>query len=216
MTVAHCTSGREPEELTIRAGEWNTRMRNEPLPHHDRPVKEILVHPDFQPGTLWNNVALLFLLEPVTLADNVGTVCIPNSTTDLGSKCIASGWGISGFMPKPHSILKNVELPLVSLTSCSESLRKIFSGSFNNFHKSFICDDGQPINDTCPGDRGSPLVCSVEGFKNRYALVGMVCWTTECGRNGIPSVYVNVGLYRRWIDEEMAARGLNNSYYAYD
>lgn len=217
MTVAHCANGSQPQELAIRAGEWNTKTRSEPLPHQDRPVKEIVIHPHFHAGTLRNDIALLFLLEPVTLADNVGTVCIPTSRIPLENTCIASGWGKDAFISGRHSsILKKVELPLVDRTDCTEALRKTRLGKFYRLHKSFICAGGEPSKDTCQGDGGSPLVCSMRGFEKRYAQVGMVAWGIGCGESNVPGVYVNVAMYRAWIDKEMTARGLDNSYYTYE
>lgn len=208
--------GSQPQELAIRAGEWNTKSRSEPLPHQDRPVKEVLIHPYFQAGTLRNDIALLILSEPVTLAENVGTVCIPSAKVRLSYKCVASGWGKDAFVSGRHSsILKKVELPLVSRADCTEALRKTRLGWFYRLHKSFICAGGEPSKDTCIGDGGSPLVCSMKELDNRYAQVGMVSWGIGCGESDVPGVYVNVALYRGWIDKETAARGLDNSYYTY-
>lgn len=217
MTVAHCTTGSKAQELAVRAGEWNTKTRSEPLPHQDMKVKEVVVHPRFHPGSLWYDIALLFLTEPVTLADNVGTVCVPAMKMVLESNCIASGWGKDAFKTGRYSsILKKVELPLVPRPACVKSLRTTRLGKFFNLHKSFICAGGEASKDTCEGDGGSPLVCGVPGQEHRYAQVGMVAWGMGCGESDIPGVYVNVAMFRGWIDKQMASKGLDNLYYNYE
>lgn len=87
-----------PTELSIRAGEWDTQTKNEPLPHQDRDVGVVVVHPEFKKGPLFNNYALLILVKPVDLADNIETICLPEPKENFDySKCFATGWGKDKF-----------------------------------------------------------------------------------------------------------------------
>lgn len=87
-----------PSELTVRAGEWDTQTANEPLPHQDRQVGAIALHPGFKRGPLFNNYALLILAKPVDLADNVETICLPEAGESFDySRCFATGWGKDKF-----------------------------------------------------------------------------------------------------------------------
>lgn len=83
LTAAHCVAGKEAETLKIRAGEWDTQTKNELLPHQDREVAQVIIHPHFYKGALFNDVALLLLRAPVELAENVGTVCLPNQDVNM-------------------------------------------------------------------------------------------------------------------------------------
>lgn len=88
----------EPSALKVRAGEWDTQARSEPLSHQDRGVVSVVVHPDYRPGPLFNDVALIFLDRPFDLADNVDTVCLPDAGQQFdGSRCYATGWGRDSF-----------------------------------------------------------------------------------------------------------------------
>ena len=49
------------------------------------------------------------------------------------------------------------------------------------------------------GDGGGPLVCTTDNIS--YQLAGIVSWGVECGRKGIPGVYVNVPRYIDWINQ---------------
>lgn len=218
LTAAHCVAGMLDEEWTIRVGEWNTRSQDEPLPHQDHRVKEILIHPQFQTGSLKNDIALLFLEETITLAKNINFICLPPMGYRADDTlCVASGWGKDAFKKGKHSsILKKVELPIVSRSSCLEALRSTRLGKFYHLDKSFICAGGEANKDTCKGDGGSPLVCPLPGHPGKWVQVGIVSWGIGCGESNTPGVYANVALYRDWVDKQLEARGLDVAVYKYE
>ncbi|XP_019879147.1 phenoloxidase-activating factor 2-like [Aethina tumida] len=217
LTAAHCVQDINYDYMTIRVGEWNTKSKSEPLPHQDQEVKDVLIHPFYHPGTLKNDIALVFLAESVFLADNVGLICLPPEDFDMdGMNCIASGWGKDAFNNGKHSsILKKIVLPIVSKDKCVESLRSTRLGSYFNLHRSFICAGGEKNKDTCKGDGGSPLICTIPGQPNRYVQVGIVSWGIGCGENNTPGVYVNLPIFRSWIDSELADRNMDGIFYTY-
>lgn len=84
--------------MFVRAGEWNTRYANETLPHQDRSLSRIVIHPDFNNLTLFNDIALLKLDQPVLYANNVQPICLPKPEDRFfGQNCIATGWGQDAF-----------------------------------------------------------------------------------------------------------------------
>lgn len=217
ITAAHCVSGKT-NKFKIRAGEWDTQTTKELYPHQDREVKSIVIHPEFYAGALFNDIAILFLDSPVDLAVNVNPLCLPPAgTVPDHSKCIASGWGkdVFGKEGKYQVILKKIELPIVPRAPCQEKLRNTRLGKYFELHKSFICAGGETGKDTCKGDGGSPLVCPVPGTDNQYYHAGIVAWGIECGKNDTPGVYVNVPLFRGWIDEQMRALSYDTGSYSY-
>lgn len=216
LTAAHCVGGRQASELKIRAGEWDTQTKNELFPHQDRDVSKVTIHPDYYKGALYNDVALLFMNEPVELAENIATVCLPPQNYKFDhNRCFASGWGkdVFGKQGKYQVILKKIELPVVPNTQCQQSLRGTRLGARFNLHPSFICAGGEPGKDTCKGDGGSPLVCPIPNQYNRYFQAGVVAWGIGCGENQVPGVYGNIALFRDWIDQQFAASNLDKSYY---
>lgn len=216
LTAAHCATGKD-KKFKIRAGEWDTQTKNEILPHQDRDVKQVIVHKDYYAGALFNDIALMFLQEPVTIDGNVDVVCVPPQGLILdSSRCFASGWGkdVFGKEGKYQVILKKIELPIVNRDACQEKLRNTRLGAHFQLHKSFICAGGHG-KDTCRGDGGSPLVCPVPGHDDRYVQAGIVAWGIGCGENQVPGVYVNIPLFRDWIDEQMKAYGYDTTTYSY-
>ncbi|XP_063911669.1 phenoloxidase-activating factor 2-like [Zophobas morio] len=216
VTAAHCVSSKK--QFKIRAGEWDTQTKKELYPHQDREVESIIVHPQYYAGALYNDIALLFLKTPVDIAENVNVICLPTQGTNVdNARCYASGWGkdVFGKEGRYQVILKKIDLPVVPRDKCQESLRNTRLGKHFDLHKSFICAGGEAGKDTCKGDGGSPLVCPIPGEKNRYQQSGIVAWGIGCGDSQTPGVYVNVALFRNWIDEQMKSKGIETQAYEY-
>lgn len=183
LTAAHCVYGKPPNSLKVRAGEWDTQTRDEIFPHQDREVAEIVIHEQYYKGGLFNDVALLYLVSPVELAENVNTACLPPQEHSFdGSRCFASGWGkdVFGKEGKYQVILKKVELPIIPRTPCIEALRRTRLGNHFQLHASFLCAGGEKGKDTCKGDGGSPLVCPIPGRHEQYYQAGIVAWGIGC------------------------------------
>jgi secreted trypsin-like serine protease len=70
------------------------------------------------------------------------------------------GWGRgAGVQP---DYLRQVDLPLVNVSTCQDQLRKTVLGpKFILDQQSFICAGGEAGKDACAGDGGSPLMCKV-------------------------------------------------------
>jgi len=220
LTTAHCVYQTDPKELLIRAGEWDTRTKNEAVSHQDVYVQEVVTHQHYNAKSLKNDVALLFLIKEVILLDNVGLICLPPQGLNVDNiQCTVSGWGKNAFKKGQYSsILKKVDLPIIEKTQCQEALRKTRLGPFYNLHDSFVCAGGEKNKDTCKGDGGSPLVCPIlnaDGSKNgRYFQMGMVSWGIGCG-DETPAVYTNVPMFTDWIDAQLVSRNLDNIVYKY-
>lgn len=169
-------------------------------------VKEVIIHPGYSSSSLQNDIALLILKEPVKLSDNVGTICIPPSRTNWNNtNCLVGSWRAGDDMVERIDFepsLKMLSLPIVPRSKCLTSLRQTRLGKYFRLHKSFLCAGGEPNEDTCGGDAGNPLVCPVAGQPGRYHQAGIVSWGIGCGGD-TPGVYVNLGLFRDWIDEIM-------------
>ncbi|KZC14538.1 Serine proteinase stubble [Dufourea novaeangliae] len=216
LTAAHCVVGIQPQEITIRAGEWDTQTMSEIFPHQDRNVQKVIVHESYHSGSLYHDVALLILNEPVELAENVDIVCLPAyKTVYNGSRCFASGWGKDKYGKEGYYsiILKKIELPIVPHDTCQSNLRETVLGKYFRLHESFICAGGESGKDTCKGDGGSPLMCPSTSDPTRYEQMGIVAWGIECGNSTVPGVYANVAYLRNWIDDQMVDNKLDNTVY---
>lgn len=216
ITAAHCVSGRDAQLLVVRAGEWDTQTRDEIFKHQDRIVSDYIIHEEYYKGGLFNDIALLFLKEPVQIAENVNTICLPPQDYNFDRKrCFASGWGKDNFGKegKFQVILKRVELPVVPSAQCQSTLRTTRLGKHFELNPSFICAGGERGLDTCKGDGGSPLVCPIPNTTNQFYQAGIVAWGIGCGDDQLPGVYVNVAKFRNWIDAKVHQRNLQSNSY---
>nr|CAD7402398.1 unnamed protein product [Timema poppensis] len=210
LTAAHCVSGVPMGELKLRAGEWDSQQKIEPLPHQDRRVAKVIVHPDYYKGTLFNDIALMILDEPFQLDIHIGTICLPDPSADFdNSRCIATGWGKNAFdiSGKWQTTLKKVELPIVPHAKCEKELQNTRLSPYFRLDKSFLCAGGEPGKDTCQGDGGGPLVCPSSDDMLHYVQVGVVSWGIGCGDTQVPAVYTNVARYTQWIGQQLQRSG---------
>lgn len=210
LTTAHCKLGNRPDMLSVRAGEWDIESLFEPYIHQNRMVKEIIRHENFNSQSLHNDIALLILRSPFTLAPNVQPICLPTSNIAVDTNnCVSSGWGNDKFGRNGvyQNILKKMELSIVSHATCQAQLRKTRLGRFFELDQSLTCAGGEAGKDMCTGDGGSPLVCADENDPERYYQIGIVSWGIGCHTDNVPGVYANVWYLRPWINEKLRERG---------
>lgn len=218
LTAAHCVASRKATQLIVRVGEWDTLSESELFPPIDSNVIEVVKHPEYYSGGLYNDIALLILEQPEEITATVQTACLPPQDHVFNhARCFLTGWGQQAYGDKKRfsAILKKIELPIVPNEQCQQSIRATPRGPNFNLHRSFLCAGGEAGKDACNGDGGSPLVCPISMTTDRYYQSGIVSWGVGCGQSGVPGVYTNVALYRNWIDSKFQERNLNtNSYTA--
>ncbi|XP_063609112.1 phenoloxidase-activating factor 2-like isoform X1 [Penaeus indicus] len=209
LTTAHNVQDKQTNNIVVRLGEWDFKNPSEPILHQEIGVSQILLHPDYDALNINYDVALLILERAAEIGPTVQTVCLPppRQTFD-GMICVSSGWGKNAFEGKYQQILKAIDLPVVNHGMCENALRSSPRlGLGFSLHRSFMCAGGEPGEDVCTGDGGSPLVCPVPGNPSTYVQVGVVSWGLECGQAGIPGVYASVSEALPWISREIQEAG---------
>lgn len=99
-------NSKNPNDLVIRAGEWDTQTDKELFPYQDRQVSKIIKHESYYGGALHNDIALVFLTEPFTMWDNVGTLCLPPQGFKFHKeRCYASGWGKNVYGERTNELI---------------------------------------------------------------------------------------------------------------
>ena len=113
LTAGHCVDRlREvPSQLVVRCGEWDTQAANEPRPHQDRRVQQVVVHPEFNPRNLRNDFALLFTDQDFVLDSHIDTICLPEPGQKFDFQtCFATGWGKDKFGAEGQYQVKHLNL----------------------------------------------------------------------------------------------------------
>ncbi|XP_069390877.1 mannan-binding lectin serine protease 1 isoform X1 [Paralichthys olivaceus] len=188
----------------------------------NRSVKQIVLHPDFQPNNYNNDIALLKLTSRVELNDVIRPICLPPphnkddpSSPVPNSLGIVAGWGIS--IPNASSsslgdpplltsdLLQYVKLPVVSHDECQASYASR-SVSYNITENMFCAGFFEGGRDTCLGDSGGAFVMEDE-VSRRWMALGLVSWggPEECGSQRVYGVYTRVTKYVEWIQHHLQA-----------
>ncbi|KAF5274869.1 hypothetical protein FQA39_LY07051 [Lamprigera yunnana] len=210
LTAAHKVymNGATPEMIGVYLGVHNPlRLGMRYI------VRRVLLHPNFNPITLFNDVAILRLHMPIAPLpqQEVNTVCLPSERqTFEGQACWVSGWGQTDYYMDdlPSREKKQVQIPIVNYEKCYSSMSsETVLGSNARIYLDPVgelCAGGQISRDACMYDGGAPLVCEIGG---RFFVSGLVLWGKGCGLPGVYGVYANVTHYVKWITTTITMLG---------
>ncbi|CAF1924479.1 unnamed protein product [Rotaria magnacalcarata] len=200
VTAAHCVYGViDISILSILAGTnylYNTSITT----IQRRAVTMVTIHPDFNPVTITNDIAILEF-APLTITSNskLAFICLPEQNQDpfqTNSNLVAIGWGTTLQWSKtPSSYLQQVTVQAFSSTStqCQRS-------GITNTTLSFCAGIIGGGKDTCQGDSGGPLMAFVN---NSWVLAGVTSFGYGCAQAGYPGVYTRVSVFISFINSNV-------------
>ena len=84
----------EPDDLSLRMGEYDLNGEKEPHGFLDRKVQIVASHPKFDPKTFEYDLALLRFYEPVKFSPNIIPICVPETTPTSSEKRRGSRDGV--------------------------------------------------------------------------------------------------------------------------
>ena len=183
LTAAHCQ---------VRAGEKAIVGRRD-LSKTDGEVVSIARvrnHAEYDDATNNNDVAVLELAKEVSF-EAVGL-----ASTEVGEeKSTVIGWGYvkEGGPASPQ--LREVEVPVVSNTVCSDAYASDSVAITGNMLCAGLGEGGK---DSCQGDSGGALL--VKGAGGKWAQAGVVSFGIGCARPKKYGVYTRVSKYVPWIE----------------
>ncbi|KAF9421594.1 hypothetical protein HW555_002527 [Spodoptera exigua] len=192
--VAHMTSW-DVARLTARLGDHNIRTNTE-TKHIERKIKRVVRHRGFDMRTLYNDVAVLTIDQPVIFSKYVRPICLPvgGRSTYQGKIATVIGWGsLRESGPQP-SVLQEVSIPVWSNQECKLKYGGAAPGGIVDH---MLCA-GKASMDSCSGDSGGPLMVNENG---RWTQVGIVSWGIGCGKGQYPGVYTRVTYFLPWIQK---------------
>lgn len=183
----------------VRAGEWDRSSTLEYAPHLDRQVAQIIPHPEYYSGGLYNDIAILKIQYALHGDVNIAPICLPevHELPAPGTFCTVTGWGKTSEFSTTTSKLKFAKVPIINHHKCERSFQDNRLGRRFTLHESFICAGGEAGVDSCTNDGGSPLVCP--RADGSFYLAGLVSWGLDCGQENIPGAYTNIQKLLSWI-----------------
>ncbi|XP_050100541.1 proclotting enzyme [Anopheles aquasalis] len=200
LTAAHCVahmSSFDVARLTVKLGDHNIRSNTE-IQHVERRVKRLVRHRGFDSRTLYNDVAVLTMDQPVPFTKQVRAICLPgadNSRAYNGQTATVIGWGsLRENGPQP-AILQEVNLPIWTNAECRAKYGPAAPGGIID---TMLCA-GQAAKDSCSGDSGGPLMVN----DGKWTQVGVVSWGIGCGKGQYPGVYTRVTAFLPWITKNI-------------
>ncbi|XP_014330876.1 serine protease 27-like [Xiphophorus maculatus] len=190
LTASHCIGG-DILSSQVHLGAYNLLQSN---PNEEiRGIAHSFVHPDYNPHTYDNDIALLQLSASVNFTDYIQPVCLAshNSTFHEGTHSWVTGFGDLG-NGMLSDILQEVEIPIIGNNKCS-----CYNEGFATITENMMCAGlDQGGKDSCQGDSGGPLV-----MYNSLVWVqgGVVSFGYGCAIPMKPGVYSRVSNYQEWI-----------------
>ncbi|XP_031816362.1 putative serine protease 45 [Sarcophilus harrisii] len=208
VTAASCINSNL--EYSVMMGDMNLYPNNSNT-SQVIPVLDILLHPKYRSWILIiSDIALLRLSFPVTFTRSIQPVCLLPPLYDLkiGTQCWVTGWGkmrntVKGDEGQPlPSPLQETKVFIVDLHKCDRfyHITPPFLRYLTFAKGSVVCATGQKNETLCQGDPGAPLVCKAE---KTWMLAGVMTWVKTCTQPKMPSVYVSISKFSKWITSHM-------------
>uniref|UniRef100_A0A182MU77 Peptidase S1 domain-containing protein n=1 Tax=Anopheles culicifacies TaxID=139723 RepID=A0A182MU77_9DIPT len=173
----------EPSDDPVHVISTTEERRREKPPDYDTVAA---APPSYDDAIKLDPAALLRL----SIASDININTLASHPSDLlyDQDCVVTGWGRTLNDEESYSLLRAVEIPLISRALCNIS----YDGKID---VAMICagDYANGGKGTCAYDSGGPLVCA-------GVQVGIVSWGKGCALPGFPEVYSSVLYARKWID----------------
>ncbi|XP_058456874.1 collagenase-like [Malaya genurostris] len=149
LTAGHCVENARSIEVTLGAVDFNDQGDD------GRTVlnsTEYVRHPDYNPSTLANDVAVVKLPESVTFSDRIQPVNLPAGHSSYNRQsALISGWGLTRDNGAPAQRLQYTTLTVIRNNQC-----ELFYP--NGVQSTTLCCMDDYRDSMCTGDPGGPLV----------------------------------------------------------
>ena len=158
-------------------------------------VATIKMHPDYSNSTGQNDIAVLELVEPVSLTEypNIKPACLPEAGALFPGEAIVTGWGTDALRSPKTAYLNEVGVTVFADGDC---------GAMNSeMTEDMICAGlKEGGKGACEGDSGGPLIAADPARNNSMSLIGVGSESLGCGNLGI---YAEVSHFVGWLMEQM-------------
>ena len=197
ITAAHCTDGLNPADLMIRVGDTTLDEEFE-AESFTYSVAAIKNHPNYNSGTLQNDIAVIELDSevPLDMYPHIKPACLPDAGALFPGDAVVSGWGTVGSGSYLNSWLHEVDVTVFPDGDC---------GSMNSEMTDDMLCAGLRLGgkDACQGDSGGPLVASDPSKNGAMSLIGVVSWGIGCGAVDSLGIYAEVSHFTDWLNQQM-------------
>ncbi|XP_046406915.1 trypsin-4-like [Ischnura elegans] len=197
LTAAHCLRGFDKKDIKVVLGAHDrTAIRLSGAGDAVvRRIARVAMHPDFDPMTFDNDIAIITIDQPVEFSSKIRPVCLPirDDGDYTGEKATVVGWGRTEEAKPTSDFPLKVEVVVMSKDECDST-----GYGADRITKNMFCagytDGGR---DSCQGDSGGPLHVFNKGGSTE--IIGVVSWGRGCARKNFPGIYTKLTRYTDFI-----------------
>ncbi|MDO8210906.1 trypsin-like serine protease [Conexibacter sp. CPCC 206217] len=203
LTAAHCVvdartgSPRPARGIAVTSGRLVTAQAGS---GQDLGATRVLVDPLFDPATIRNDAALIFLTAPAAVAPMPLLSAGEAALAAPGTRVAFAGWGATiGSSDQPSPQLLSTTTTLLEDTACGRLLGDDFDPAVT------LCavDAGSFASSTCHGDSGGPLL--LRRADGSWVQAGITSWGSLGCDPRVPQAFTRVSAVGGWIAEGVAA-----------
>lgn len=180
VTAGHCLFGETASGVVVGIGLHD--LSTDSGTGEFKTISRIIMHPSYNDSTLANDIALIELSS----ASTSGTPILPysGSSSYEGITNTTIGWGLTSEGGSISNILRQVDLPVVSSTTCGVNSTQLCAGF------------AQGGKDSCQGDSGGPFV---SGTGSNAILIGITSSGEGCARPNSYGIWTRASSYNSFI-----------------
>lgn len=171
------------------------------------PIARVHAHPDFDPISRVNDIALLRLSLPLDLSTAtakpislMNAAAVSRGLQEPGVGARISGWGST--LPSGTQHPSQLQQALVPILAADDPGLGYAPTSItaSMLPAGFISGG----TDSCTSDTGGPLVVSDPTAPGAHRIAGVTSWGIGCAQPHYPWVYSKVSSYQAWLEDRIA------------
>nr|XP_030709909.1 serine protease 58 [Globicephala melas] len=181
LTTAHC-----PLPVKIRLGVYQPNIKNKK--EQVRNYSMVVPHPEFNAGSLNNDLVMIKLSKAAALNNQVGTIAIAMEPLPVNNSCFIPTWTWSKYKNhKDPDSLQNVNISVISKTECREAYKTY------NIRDSMMCVGIVPGRRLrCKEVTAAPALC--------HGVQGILTFVDGCVLRADVGIYTRIINYIPWIE----------------
>ncbi|KAI4503082.1 hypothetical protein M0802_002126 [Mischocyttarus mexicanus] len=202
VTAGHCVSKRN-DLFMVRLGDLDLDSTTDGADPIDVLIDQKIVHPQYNPSSHINDIAIIKLADEVPFSRNLHPICLPVNDPLLHSNFyntfpFIAGWGAIYFNGPASSHLLESQVPVVKQDKCISAFKSFTNAIIDD---RIICAGyATGGKDACQGDSGGPLMLP---HNKSYYLIGVVSYGYKCAEPGYPGVYSKVTSFLNFIIDNL-------------
>ncbi|XP_064652551.1 uncharacterized protein LOC135503121 isoform X2 [Lineus longissimus] len=212
LTAAHCFIDKERNPVivskysVILGSKYSAPRDGIEPPQVRRNARYIITHHSYDTSSQANDIALIFLSEPVAYTDHVKPACLPEAGEEFPTSalCFVTGWGNIDQSDASPPDLQEAKMQLWPKDKCN--YESYWNGQIGKDQMCAGYVNGP--HSICSGDSGGPLAC-LNQFKH-WTIVGISSFfetSAGCATAGqTPNGFQQVSLKKDWIEQNLASQ----------